>query len=301
MHSSATPAPITIVMASDNFYAILLAPLLKSIELNHKTDEKLDFYVLDDSISVNNKRKLEATINPACSSLTWIKAEEIIFQDIKIPVDKTAFPPTAYLRLFAPYAIPADRNRLIYLDVDMLMLDDISKLWNLDTADKAFGAVQDLQEVVSCSWGGVPNYAQLGIPADSKYFNSGMLLINAKKWKADQVTRKVIQCLIDNKEYVNWVDQYGLNAAMANQWQELDERWNWYATKADRLSDGQLPSIVHFLDIKPIFKSYASNKFFQTEFYKYMKLTPWKNHQPISDYVRIMRKAYNKIKKKLVQ
>ena len=157
--------------------------------------------------------------------------------------------------------------------------------------------MQDLQEVVSCSWGGIPNYKELGIPADSKYFNSGLLLINAKRWRDDQITTKVIQCLIDNSKYVNWVDQYGLNAALANQWVELDRSWNWFASQGDKTATGEAPRIVHFLDIKPIFKSYASNRTFQTEFYKYMRLTPWKDHTPVSDYRRLLRKTYNKVKK----
>lgn len=291
------PEPITIVMASDDFYAILIAPLLKSIETNHKSGEKLDFYVIDDEISAKNKRKLEATINPATSNLTWVKASEAIFQDLKVPADKSAFPQTAYLRLFAPYVVPAGRQRVIYLDCDMLVQDDIATLWKMDLGGKAFGAVQDPQELVSCSWGGVPNYEQLGIPADSKYFNSGLLLIDVKKWQADRVTHKVIQCLIDNQQYVNWVDQYGLNAGMANQWHELDKRWNWTAGKADRTPDNQAPAIIHFLDVKPIFKSYTSNKNFQAEFYRYIKLTPFKSHKPVSDYVRVARKVYNKVKK----
>ncbi len=88
---------------------------------------------------------------------------------------------------------------------------------------------------------------------------------------------------------------------MANQWHELVKRWNWYAIQDDKTPDGRPPAIIHFLDIKPIFKSYASNKTFQTEFYKYMKLTPWKNHQPVSDYVRLLRKVYNKVKKAITK
>lgn len=299
--ATATTAPqiITIVMASDNFYAILIAPLIKSIEVNHKGDELLDFFIIDDGISDKNRKKLQDTINPKKSSISWVKASDAVFQDIKVPVDKTAFPLTAYMRLFAPYIVPADRDKIIYLDCDMIVLDDIAKLWKTDIGDKTFGAVQDLQETVSCSWGGIPNYKELGIPADSKYFNSGLLLINAKLWRQKEITKKVIQCLIDNSKHVNWVDQYGLNAAMANQWHELDKNWNWYAILDTKTPENKDPSIIHYLDIKPIFKSYASNKDFQVEFYKYMKLTPWKNHTPVSDYKRLLRRTYNKLKKYL--
>lgn len=46
---------ISIVLASDNYYAILIAAMIKSIEVNHKTDEPIDFYILDDNISARNK------------------------------------------------------------------------------------------------------------------------------------------------------------------------------------------------------------------------------------------------------
>ncbi len=296
VHPAAKP-PISIVIASDNFYAILIAPLIKSIELHHKTAEKLEFFIIDDGITPKNKQRLLDTLDPAMSRIQWVKAADALSQHIRVPVDNTAFPATAYLRLFAPHVIPTDREKVLYLDCDMLVLDDIAKLWHIDLSDHLFAAVQDLQEVVSCSWGGIPNYKELGIPADSKYFNSGLLLINAKKWRDEARTTKVIQCLIDNAKYVNWVDQYGLNAALANQWLELDRSWNWYASQGDKTATGDTPRIIHFLDIKPIFKSYASNKAFQTEFYKYMQLTPWKAHKPVSDYRRLIRKTYNKVKK----
>jgi lipopolysaccharide biosynthesis glycosyltransferase len=44
---------INIIVASDNHYAILIAALLKSIDLNHKTAEHIDFYIIDDGIADN--------------------------------------------------------------------------------------------------------------------------------------------------------------------------------------------------------------------------------------------------------
>ena len=79
---------------------------------------------------------------------------------------------------------------------------------------------------------------------------------------------------------------------MANKWFELEPKWNWFAFK-----ENENPSIVHFLDIKPIFKSYNSQEIYKQEFYKYLGLTPWKNFKPISGNHRNIRKMYNKIKK----
>lgn len=284
---------ITIVIATDNHYVILVAALLKSIEANHKTGEKLDFYIIDDGISSVNRKRLLATINPATTSIQWRKTSEVVPPEVKIPVDYSAFPITTYLRLFSPYIVPADAERMIYLDADTIVTEDISKLWHTNIGDKLFGAVIDVGEVVSVEWGGIPNYKQLGIPPETKYFNAGLMLIDTKKWRDADITNKVMKALHDNIKFVNYADQYGLNVVLYNQWHELDRRWNTFAFK--EVKD---PYMIHYLDIKPIFKTYKSNPVYKDEFYKYLRQTPWKKHTPVSDYRRLARKAYNRLKKK---
>ena len=287
-----TKERIAIVLASDNHYAILIAALIKSIEVNHKTDEAIDFYIIDDHISATNKEKIEQSVQSGEITIHWHAADQVVPSTVKFPVDTSAFPLTAYYRIFAPLVIPQELERVLYMDVDMIVLDDISKLWHTDIGDKIFGAVQDFQKVVSCSWGGIPNYKELGLAPDTKYFNSGLLLINAKAWRAVDLTSRIFRCLDENKQYINFPDQYGLNVAMANQWFELDPRWNWFAN-----FETKGPYIIHFLDVKPIFKSYRSVPYYQTLFYTYLHLTAWKNHQPISGNYRLFRKIYIKMKK----
>jgi lipopolysaccharide biosynthesis glycosyltransferase len=61
---------ITIVVASDNHYAILIAALLKSIEINHKTPEHIDFYIIDDGISHESIRKINSIPDPSKITLS---------------------------------------------------------------------------------------------------------------------------------------------------------------------------------------------------------------------------------------
>lgn len=287
---------ISLVVASDNQYAILLGALLKSIEVNHKTEERIDVYILDDNISDKNKEKLKQTVSLDIFALHWLKIDSVIPPDITIPIDNTAFPLTCYYRIFAPYAVPEEVEKLIYLDVDMIVRQDISKLWHTDIGDKLFGAVQDWQLTVSCSWGGIQNYKQLGIPADTKYFNSGLLVMNTRKWRREEATKRVIDFMHDNIEYVNYADQYGLNGVLYDQWYQLDPNWNWFA-----LFENNNPYIIHFLDVKPIFKSYKSIPAFKDEFYHYLKFTPWKDYKPVHNYNRFFKKVYTKLKKKSLQ
>jgi lipopolysaccharide biosynthesis glycosyltransferase len=284
--------PITIVVATDNFYAILLAALIKSIEVNHKTGEHIELYILDDGISTANKKHLLSAGSPDMFTYHWHETKNIIPDGIKIPNDHSAFPITTYLRLFSPYILPAETRKMIYLDVDMILLKDISEIWNTDLRENIIAAVVDLSETVGSSWGGIPNYRQLGLNPDAKYFNAGLMAIDVVKWRERNIATKVLDTINANIQFVNFADQYGLNVILINDWLELDKRWNSYS-----VLDYKDPYLIHFLDIKPIFKSYKANQRYYDEFYKYLNLTSYKNFKPQSDLRRVFRKGLIKVGK----
>ena len=49
---------ITIVTVCDNHYTVMLAALMKSIEVNHSSGECIDIYVVTDKVSKKNIGKL---------------------------------------------------------------------------------------------------------------------------------------------------------------------------------------------------------------------------------------------------
>lgn len=287
---------ISLVVASDNFYAVLIAALLKSIEVNHKTPEHIDFHIIDDGISSESKKKLCSVVDSEMISVIWHKSKDIIPESLSIPVDTSSFPLTTYLRIFAPHAVGDDVKRIIYLDVDTILEDDISKLWYQDIGDNTIGSVQDIVLTVDCEWSGIPNYKQLGFDPKTKYFNAGVLLVDTVKWRSQNISEKIISTLIEQRDHVRLADQYGLNVVFVNKWYQLDPKWNWYASK-----DNDNASLVHFLDIKPIFDSYRSNPVFKDRFFKYLSMTPWKDYKVISGKNRLIRKGYNKLKKNLIR
>ena len=286
---------IHISVASNNNYVALTAALIKSIICNHLSNELLIFYVINDKISKRNKDKI-TTLSSGDVQIKWIDPDKILPEKIDYPLDNSSYPSTAFLRLLAPYIMAQDVEKLIYLDVDMIVLGDVSELWHLDLKGYPIAAVIDLVKIVSCPWGGITNYKQLGIPAETRYFNSGLMVIDVQQWRENQTPKKVFKVMEDNLKFVNYADQYGLNVIFAQNWLEIDPLWNWYAHNYH-----PNPKIIHFLDIKPIFKSYRYEKEFQKEFFKYLNMTPW-IHAPLkSDFVRIFYKAYIKIKKRLMK
>jgi len=288
---------ISIVVASDNFYAVLIAALLKSIDLNHISDEHIDFHIIDDGISRSFRSKLESIVDPKRVTIIWHKSKDIIPNNLSIPVDTSAFPITTYLRIFAPNVVGPDVSKLLYIDVDIIVEDDISKLWSMPLESHTIGAIQDIAKTVDCEWGGLPNYKELGLDPKTKYFNAGVLLIDVKKWKEQNISEEIISALIKYKDKIQLGDQFGLNVVFATKWKELDPKWNWFAS----LDSDSNPSLIHFLDIKPIFKTYNSNKVFADRFFEYLNMTPWKGFQPVSGNNRLFRKLINKVKKRLIR
>lgn len=287
---------ISIVVASDNHYALLIVALLKSIDVNHKTEEHIDFHIIDDGIAPSFREKLESIVDPSRITIKWFKSKEIIPDHIKIPIDSSAYPLTVYMRIFSPYVVDEQVKKLIYLDVDTIVQDDISKLWNTSLNGYVIGAAQDVSKTVDCEWAGIANYRDLGLAPDTKYFNSGVLIIDADRWRAEDISNKVITTLSKYKEYVRLPDQYALNVVFAKNWLELDPKWNWFAFKENVGS-----YLIHFLDIKPIFRTYNSQEVYKDEFFKYLAMTPWKNFKPINGNQRVARKIYNKIKNTLMK
>lgn len=68
------PGKITIVVTSDNFFSVLLAALIKSVEVNHTSPEFLCFYIIDDGITAHNKKLIEQMIDHTKTSITWVPA-----------------------------------------------------------------------------------------------------------------------------------------------------------------------------------------------------------------------------------
>ncbi|MCI8362461.1 MAG: lipopolysaccharide biosynthesis protein [Clostridia bacterium] len=82
--------------------------------------------------------------------------------------------PYTLLRLLADL-VPEMPDKILYLDIDMMAGDDISKLYNIDVSEYEYAAVRE-------------KYGSIFIWPD--YINAGMLLLNMKKIKETGLLKK---------------------------------------------------------------------------------------------------------------
>lgn len=285
---------LNIVVASDNHYIILLAALIKSIEANLSKGHTITIYIIEDNVSDENKVKLQKSIDTNITTLVWKEMNSVIPEGMKLPLDRSSYPLNIYMRLFIPYFIPEEIERVLYLDVDMIVLKDVATLFENNLENYVIASVLDPRIITfDNSWGGVLNHNELGLSGSTRYFNTGLIVMNTKKWRELNITEKIIDCIDSNKKFANYPDQYGLNVVLANQWLELSPLWNHFST----IPASEKPYLIHFVERKPIYKAYNYSEEFKKIFYSYLKQTEWKNFKAIGESQRYIKKIKNILNK----
>ena len=209
---------ISIVFASDDNYAQHIAVVIASIMA--KTKEKVCFYVINDNISKDKIEKLRDTAVTFKTKIEFISVPEDKFSNVYLSghVSKAA-----YFRLALADILPNDIEKVIYLDVDLLVYDDIKKMWQIDLKNLPLAAVPDYGIMAS------PRLCKqkadvIGLPVGEKYFNSGVLVVNLKEWRKEDYTKQILE-IINNNQFPHH-DQDALNKLFMHKWQALDLRWN---------------------------------------------------------------------------
>lgn len=295
---------ISVACAADDNYMMPLGVMLRSTAENLQPQTRLSVYIMDGGVSDSNKRMLEDTLSPFTVELIWIQYD---FSAVKEFMISHHVSHVAYYRLMIADALPDYVDKVLYLDCDMLVKDDVGKLWDLDLQDEFCKAVPDIacpfvyahaHPETKSSWpylaslNPIRNFRELGIDEKAKYFNSGLMLINLRKWREEYISTQFLTCLEENHKNVWCWDQYALNAVMAGKWGELPMVWNQGANifEFPSLSHGPVdvekcravrenPSIVHFTtEWKPW--HYTSTHPLQQDFFDAIDRTAWHGWRP---------------------
>lgn len=208
---------ITIVSATDDGFVPHLATLFLSILKTKKDETKINFYVIDDNISLTSKDALNRMINEYNASISYLQIDTLKFEDM---VESDRIPKTAYFRIAIPnYLKHTVIKRAIYLDCDIIAKEDIENIWNIDLGDNLLAAVEDA--------GFHARLDAMEIDAESNtYFNSGMMIIDVEKWRAEKISEQVLKFATENSDELRFHDQDALNAILHDRWLVLHPRWN---------------------------------------------------------------------------
>lgn len=130
-----------------------------------------------------------------------------------------------YLRLAIPEVL-AGRDRVVYLDADVVIRGDLSPLLSDDLGGMPLGAVRDQVNPVYEIGAALPGWDSLGIPGDREYFNSGVLVIDVAAAVREDLFGRAFAVVAAHSGQLRLWDQDALNVAAADRWHRLPTCWN---------------------------------------------------------------------------
>ena len=243
-----------IICAADNAYAMPLAVMLRSLTENMRRYSRAVVWVLDGGISRANKRRILKSLPTGVLSVSWVKPDHNRLKSMPVFGHVTI---CTYYRLLLGELLPQSVHKVIYLDVDAIVLGDIGELWDIPMNGGILLAVAEPGKIVSQS-DGLRMYEDLHLLPDAPYFNAGILVIDCEQWRQKNLFVVATEFVRKYRHLIQWHDQDVLNAILAGLWGTLPQKWNtrvhhlWEGAFQDLLSAGSGVGIIHFASaIKP--------------------------------------------------
>lgn len=212
-------------MAEERTYALLvtldqgylrqLAVMLGSL-LAVEPKASLDVYVLHRRLKPEHFAKVLAAIG----------GDRVRFFPIPIDDDSLSGAPTTkryplemYYRLLASRFLPANLDRVLYLDPDIVVIAPIGELYDYPLGDAAFVGCSHVTKTMRDV-----NALRLGMPKTAPYVNSGILLMNLKVLRQIVDPHRIYDYIRRNKAVLVLPDQDVLSALYGDRSVLVDSR-----------------------------------------------------------------------------
>ncbi len=238
-----TPIHIALTF-DDNFWAPAYATM-RSVCLFTRRRADLVFHLCHRTLTPEHRADLEAITAEFPVELRWYDLDASdLFRDVakRMPENKR-LSNIVYARLMIDRLVGQDVERVLYLDCDMLVRDNIEKLFDIDMEGKPIAAVRDSIGAFITARRDLKGNRDIFDIADP-YFNAGMVLIDVAQWRAADIMGRMEQALKDGVMQRIYYDQDFLNLVFANNWLSLP--WRWNTIDARHAHEGLDPAILHY-------------------------------------------------------
>ena len=270
---------VAIVCSADAGYVLPLTVMLGSVRMHLPAHRHLDIHIIDEEIPEAEKARLRRSLDGDAVTISWHTADRSRL--VGVPL-WGRLPICVYNKLLVPDVLPKETHTALWLDSDTLVLADISPLWDEGTGDSTVRAVQDSMVPLVSSDMGVARYRELGLRADAKYFNCGVMLMNVARWREQHVSERALEYLKTYARDVAFLEQEGINAVLSNQCGPLDPQWNWSVSVGGSFRQRSIDArvkIAHFSgNLKP-WKHDGGNPYYAL-YYEYIDRTVFAGFRP---------------------
>lgn len=269
---------MNVMYAADDGYAEILATSVSSL-CRHNSDVNL--LILSMQITDEKKRLICTAAEQYGAMCTFCEMQDISeLTDCKVVADRDSL--AQFGRLFIEGLVPADWQRVLYLDCDTLVRGSLRALYDTDIDSYLIAGVEDAFSKY--------HRRTLHIPEDAPYINSGVMLINLEQWKSIHAERQLLEQVNAHRGRILQGDQGLISMCFHQEIRPLPLKWNvvtylydfterqmrlyrkpnrYYSEEeiAEAIAD---PQIIHFTS------SFASLRPWQTEASRHPYYQEWR-------------------------
>lgn len=191
-----------IALGADLHYLDKVETVIKSVSVHN---HEVKFYVFNDDLPSEWFQLMRNRLKVIGSEIVNVKKTDHNLRNFHLPNAILSY--AAFFRYFIADEVQEDK--VLYLDSDTIVNAKLDDLFTLDLQGYAIAAVQDFNHE---GW--------------LTTFNSGVMLIDAKKWRAKNSTQSLLELTAQHHEHV-YGDQGVLNMYFGDQWLHLDKEYNF--------------------------------------------------------------------------
>lgn len=191
-----------IALGADINYLDKVETVIKSVSVHN---HNVKFYVFNDDLPSEWFLLMRNRLKVIGSEILNVKKTAHNLRDFHLPNAILSY--AAFFRYFIADEVIEDR--VLYLDSDTIVNAKLDDLFFLDLQGYAIAAVQDVDQ---SGW--------------LTTFNSGVMVIDAKKWRENCLTQSLLELTAKHHEHV-YGDQGVLNMYFGDQWLHLDKEYNF--------------------------------------------------------------------------
>lgn len=209
---------INIGFVIDDKYVKYTSVVIASILKNSKSS--FVFHIVNDgSISEKNKKKLDKLKKYGKFEIKYYPQNKALHHEQRSDTRSDIPMVTNYRMMIS--SILSDIDKIIFMDADLILEGDIKELWeiNIDDyyiacCDSPKSAFQDYQQ-------------KIDIPDEYYYCNTGVMLVNLKKWRDNDIEQKLFEKEKEYRGIYKFYDQCIFNIALYDKILYIDQKFNF--------------------------------------------------------------------------
>lgn len=217
---------VSVVATLNKGYLPYLEVMVQSLFAHRDPSRSYEIIVGSMDVSDTDLEPLRRSTGAPLFSVRLLDLSTSAERLANIPLSE-GFPREIFFRLLLPEVL-ADCDKVVYLDSDLVVLDDIAKIFDTDMGDDLVCACVDVG--MAGMVGGYDPEAEhrlrddLGLSDLYGYFSSGVLVWNLAAMRATYSVDETLAYLCEHK--LRYGDQDALNHFCQGRVSYLDQRWN---------------------------------------------------------------------------